>query len=101
MDDDSRIGARIMGRPQERLHILSVTERAELGRLAGSQSAPHGLVRRAQIILASAGGEANISIADRFGVSNPGFHPSGRSEETEPSVRPRRTVPDVASRHRA
>src|SRR6476620_8033435 len=71
MDDDSRIGARIMGRLQERLLILSVTERAELGRLAGSQSAPHGLVRRAQIILASAGGEANISIADRFGVSNP------------------------------
>jgi transposase len=71
MDDDSRIGARIMGRPQERLLILSVTERAELGRLAGSQSAPHGLVRRAQIILASAGGETNISIADRFGVSNP------------------------------
>ena len=71
MDNNSRIGARIMGRPQERRLILSVTERAELGRLAGSQSAPHGLVRRAQIILASAGGEANISIADRFGVSNP------------------------------
>ncbi|HEY3620920.1 MAG TPA: helix-turn-helix domain-containing protein, partial [Roseiarcus sp.] len=30
-----------------------------------------GLVRRAEIILASADGEANISIAHRFGVSNP------------------------------
>jgi transposase len=31
----------------------------------------HGLVRRAEIILSSAGGEANTSIARRLGVSNP------------------------------
>jgi putative transposase len=59
------------GRPQERSLTLSATEREELGRLARSQSAPHGLVRRTEIILASADGEANISIAHRFGVSNP------------------------------
>ena len=59
------------GRPQERSLTPSATEREELGRLARSQSAPHGLVRRAEIILASADGEANISLAHRFGVSNP------------------------------
>jgi putative transposase len=60
-----------IGRPQERTLVLMDTEREELGRLAGSRSAPHGLVRRAQIILASAGGEMNTAIARRFGVSNP------------------------------
>ena len=60
-----------IGRPQERVLTLSETERDELARLGRSQSAPHSLVRRAQIILASANGEANTSIADRFGVSNP------------------------------
>ena len=60
-----------IGRPQERALTLSETERDELVRLGRSQSAPHSLVRRAQIILASADGEANTSIAHRFGVSNP------------------------------
>ena len=50
---------------------LSETERDELVRLGRSQSAPHSLVRCAQIILASADGEANTSTAHRFGVSNP------------------------------
>ena len=59
------------GRPQERCLTLSRTEREELGRLARSQSTPHGLVRRAEIIVASGDGEANVSIAHRFGVSNP------------------------------
>jgi putative transposase len=59
------------GRPQERFLTLSATEREELGRLARSQSAPRGLVRRAEIILASSDGAANIAIAHRFGVSNP------------------------------
>jgi putative transposase len=59
------------GRPQERALTLSEMEREELGRLSRSQSAPHGLVRRARIILASADGEANVSIAHRFGISNP------------------------------
>ena len=52
------------GRPQERALTLSEMEREELGRLSGSQSAPHGLMRRARIILASADGEANISICE-------------------------------------
>ena len=38
--------------------------------LANSRSLPHGLVRRAQIVLACARGEANASIARRMGLSN-------------------------------
>ncbi|PXW58285.1 hypothetical protein C7450_106467 [Chelatococcus asaccharovorans] len=34
-----------IGRPQERVLILSETEREELARLSRSQSAPHSLVR--------------------------------------------------------
>jgi len=60
-----------IGRPQERALVLSEGEREELGRLARSRSAAHGLVRRAHIILASAEGEANTVIAERLGVSNP------------------------------
>ena len=69
-----RLGERIMariGRPQERALVLSEGEREELGRLARSRSAAHGLVRRAHIILASAEGEPNTVIAERLGVSNP------------------------------
>lgn len=60
-----------IGRPQERILVLRETEREELGRLARSRSASHGLVRRTQIILASADGTANTAIARQFGVSNP------------------------------
>jgi putative transposase len=60
-----------MGRPQQRVLVLADSERDELERIAGSRSAAHGLVRRAQIILASAGGEPNTSIARRLGVTNP------------------------------
>jgi putative transposase len=60
-----------IGRPQQRQLVLSASERDELERMGRSHAAPHGLVRRAQIILASANGEANTAIADRFGVSNP------------------------------
>lgn len=60
-----------IGRPQERVLTLVDSEREELERIARSRSAAHGLVRRAQIILASAGGEANTSIAHRLGVTNP------------------------------
>jgi putative transposase len=65
-----RIMARI-GRPQERTLVLSQGERDELERISRSHSAAHSLVRRAQIVLASAEGEANTSIARRLGVSNP------------------------------
>ena len=60
-----------VGRPQEQLLMLSDIEREELDRLGRSQSASHSLVRRAQIILASAAGVAKTSIASRLGVSHP------------------------------
>ena len=60
-----------IGRPQQRQLVLSEGERDELERVIRSHSAPHGLVRRAQIILASANGEVNTTIARRLGVSNP------------------------------
>ena len=56
-------------RPQEQVLTLSDIERDEPERLGRSQSASYSLVRRAQIILASAAGEANTSIANRLGVS--------------------------------
>jgi putative transposase len=60
-----------IGRPQERVLVLADSEREELERIARSRSAAHGLVRRVEIILASARGEANTLIAHRLGVSNP------------------------------
>jgi len=60
-----------LGRPQERVLELGAIERDELERLSRSHSAPHSLVRRAQIVLASADGESNTAIAARFGVSHP------------------------------
>jgi putative transposase len=59
------------GRPQTRKLVLNERERGELERITRSPSAAHGLVNRARIILASADGEANTSIARRLGVSNP------------------------------
>lgn len=60
-----------IGRPPERVLTLSDGERDELERIGRSRSARHSLVRRAQIVLASASGEPNTAIAERFGVSNP------------------------------
>ncbi len=59
-----------IGRPQGQALTLSDIERDEHERLGRSQSASHSLVRRAQIILASAASEANTSIANHLGVSN-------------------------------
>jgi putative transposase len=59
------------GRPRKFELTLSDTERAQLTAFAASRSLPHGLVRRAQIILRSAEGEANSAIAHRLGVSIP------------------------------
>ena len=53
------------GRPVEPI-TLTEEEKTELMSLATSRALPHGLVRRAQIILACAQGEANISIARRL-----------------------------------
>jgi transposase len=60
-----------LGRPQERVLELGDAEREELDRISRSHSAAHSLVRRAQIILASADGESNTAIAARLGVSVP------------------------------
>jgi transposase len=60
-----------IGRPRERELVLAESERDELERIGRSRSAAHGLVRRVEIILASADGEANTSIARRLGVTNP------------------------------
>ena len=59
------------GRPRKFELTLSETERAQLMAFANSRALPHGLVRRAQIILRSADGEANKAIAESLGVSIP------------------------------
>lgn len=46
--------------------VLNDDERIQLESLAKSRALPHGLVQRAQIVLASAEGEANVAIAKRL-----------------------------------
>lgn len=53
------------GRTLPRLE-LSDEDRLQLVAIANSRSMPHGIVRRAEIVLASAGGESNTSIARRM-----------------------------------
>jgi len=48
---------------------LAVSQRATLEVLAGSRSAPHQQVRRAQALLLAAAGEPNTRIAERLGVT--------------------------------
>ena len=48
---------------------LDADERSQLSSLANSRSLPHGLVRRAQIVLACADGEAGKSIAQRMNLN--------------------------------
>jgi len=57
------------GRPKEPL-VLSDGERAQLESFASSRSLPHGLVRRARIILLSADGMFNTAIADKLGLTD-------------------------------
>ena len=57
------------GRPMEPV-VLTDGEESRLLSLASSRSLPHGLVQRAQIVLACARGEANASIARRMGLCN-------------------------------
>jgi len=57
------------GRPMAPV-VLTDDEESQLLSLANSRSLPHGLVQRAQIVLACARGEANVSIARRMGLSN-------------------------------
>ena len=58
-----------MGRPKKREIVLGETERAALESLAASRSLPHGAVRRAKIVLASADGEPSNAIAERLGLT--------------------------------
>jgi transposase len=53
------------GRPSEPV-VLNQEQRAHLSSLAHSRALPHGLVQRAQIVLACADGEANTAIAARM-----------------------------------
>ena len=57
------------GRPIEPV-VLTDDEKNQLLSLANSRSLPHGVVRRAQIVLACAQGEANASIARRMRLSD-------------------------------
>ena len=59
----------VVGRPKEAL-VLAERQREELESLARSRSMPHGLVRRAKIILLSADGMTNKAIGERIGMSN-------------------------------
>ena len=59
----------VMGRPKEPL-VLAERQREELESLARSRSMPHGLVRRAKIILLSAKGMTNKAIGERIDMSN-------------------------------
>jgi putative transposase len=56
------------GRPKEPLN-LSDEEREQLESFACSRSLPHGLVRRANIVLLSADGMSNTAIAAKLGLS--------------------------------
>ena len=49
---------------------LNVEEKNQLLSIARSRSLPHGVVQRAQIVLACSEGESNIAIARRMGLSN-------------------------------
>ena len=56
------------GRPKKPI-ILSDEERQQLNAIASSRSLPHGLVRRARIVLLSAEGNTCHAIAEGVGVS--------------------------------
>jgi transposase len=59
-----------MGRPNTAL-VISEAERRDLEALVRSRSMPHALVRRARIVLRSAEGASNRTVARECGVSAP------------------------------
>ena len=59
------------GRPRQVEITVTPEARVQLEELAHSRSLPHGVVRRAQIILASAAGDSNTAIAQRLHLSLP------------------------------
>jgi len=56
------------GRPREPI-VLSEEEREQLNGIANSRSLPHGLARRANIVLLAADGMPNSAIAERVNLS--------------------------------
>jgi putative transposase len=56
------------GRPREPI-VLSEEEREQLNGIANSRSLPHGLARRARIVLLAADGMPNGAIAERVSLS--------------------------------
>ena len=56
------------GRPKKPI-ILSDEERQQLNAIANSRSLPHGLVRRARIVLLSAEGNTYHAVAEGVGIS--------------------------------
>ena len=56
------------GRPVAPVH-LEDAEREELLGMVRSRSLPHGLARRARIVLLCADGESNVAVAGRMGLS--------------------------------
>ena len=63
------------GRPATPL-TLDQHQKDQLLCIARSRSLPHGIVRRAQIVLACAEGETHTAIAKRFGVHSICSHTS-------------------------
>jgi len=59
-----------MARPNSTV-VLTREERLQLESIARSRSMPHGLVRRAQIVLGAADGVGTSELARRHGVSRP------------------------------
>jgi len=59
----------ITGRPKKPI-ILSEEEREQLNAIANSRSLPHGLVRRASIILLAADGISSNKIGEKVGLSH-------------------------------
>jgi putative transposase len=59
----------ITGRPKKPM-TLSAEECEQLSTIVNSRSLPHGLVRRARIVLMAADGISNNTIAERIGLSH-------------------------------
>jgi putative transposase len=59
------------GRRKKQEVVLSSEDKAQLEAITSSRSMPHGLARRAQIVLFSAQGMSDYAIADKLGLSRP------------------------------
>ena len=63
--------SKAIGRPRKFEIQLSGEERGSLEQIGQSRTMPHGIVRRAQMVLLSSEGQTNSAIARRFRVSVP------------------------------